>query len=104
MEALKWFKVNSEADFAPNAFISNKDAIKSIKKLCKLGAKVEINFEDEDYADEMIIIMPPGLSKKFDIISYIFSEYFPRPDEISSVTRDGHVDWKKDKLVRLWWD
>jgi|688.fasta_scaffold850629_2 hypothetical protein len=106
MDALKWFKANPKADFAPNAFDSKKDAIKSIKKLYALGAKVEINLEDEDYEDEMIIIMPSGLSKKLDVVSYIFSDCFPMPDEISPATSSniGKVDWKKDKLVRLWWD
>ena len=49
------------------------------------------------YADTMIVYLPKSLSKRLDIVVAIWDAF---PDEIS----DGHVNWRKDKSVLLWWD
>lgn len=116
MEALKWFRKYKDIQFAPNAFISREEAVKCVKKLQKLGAKVEIPWDSstdsEDdfdyYHDEMIIEMPTTLTKKFDVAMYIHSkDGFPFPDDISVDSSAGsyrQVDWKKDKRIVFWWD
>ncbi|CAB4196941.1 hypothetical protein UFOVP1290_461 [uncultured Caudovirales phage] len=112
MKAKLFFKKYPKVDFAVNTFDSNKDVIKYINRLEKLGAKVDIPccddyvYKDHDYFDEMIVTMPKSISKKFDVAVFILDEHSNvgcSVDETSTIS-GGKVNWKTTPEISLWWD